>query len=152
MSSELDHHNLSQSAAVYSWGCNLARSRESGIKFVSLIEIAALGSGPLNKSYKWHASPVSWTPPPIPTPVFWPFLYSCRCWCLSLCSNLYRSVSRTTSFVKLELNTDCRRTTASPDTCRIAVRSLSSPVTNIIQLGFGSNMFDMNCHVSCAHQ
>lgn len=40
----------------------MAGSRLSGMKFVSLIEIAALGSGPLNKSYKCRVSPVSWTP------------------------------------------------------------------------------------------
>lgn len=66
-----------------SWGCDLAGTRLSGMKFASLIEIAALGSGPLHKSYKWHVSPVSWratTPPPRPTShprlVWWPLLSS----------------------------------------------------------------------------
>lgn len=39
--------------------CNLEGSRLSGMHFGSLIEIAALGSGPLNLSYIWHVSPVS---------------------------------------------------------------------------------------------
>lgn len=107
-----------------SWGCDLAGTRLSGMKFASLIEIAALGSGPLHKSYKWHVSPVSWraTTPPAPPltpascgghsyPASW-------CWCLTLWSSLYCSVSRTlsarTSLVKLKLNT----VREPPDTCR----------------------------------
>lgn len=37
----------------------MAGSKLSGLGFVSLIEIAAFGSVPLNKSYTWHVSPVS---------------------------------------------------------------------------------------------
>lgn len=57
--SEMDHHSLSHCAAVCSQGCDLAGSRLSGMKSVFVIEIAGLGSGTLNKSYKWHVSPVS---------------------------------------------------------------------------------------------
>ena len=46
----------------------MAGSGLSGMKFLSLIEIAALGSDPLNKSYKWHVSPVSWNIPTHPQP------------------------------------------------------------------------------------
>lgn len=61
--SETDHPGLPHSAGVYSRGWDLAGSRLSGMNLVPLIEIAALGSGPLNKSYNCHVSPVSWTPP-----------------------------------------------------------------------------------------
>lgn len=56
------HCNLSHRAAVWRRGCHLAGSTLSGLKSVSLIEIAELGCGPLNPSYKWHVSPVSYTP------------------------------------------------------------------------------------------
>lgn len=39
--------------------CGLAGSSQSAMWFASLIEIAALGSGPVNLSCIWHVSPVS---------------------------------------------------------------------------------------------
>lgn len=94
-----------------SWGCNLAGSTLSGMEFVSLIEIAALGSGPLSKSYKWHVSPVNWRA--TTTWLGWPLLSSV----LVLMSQSVKQFvllcqqnqERGRLWLKLEPNTHCKR-------------------------------------------
>lgn len=103
--------------------CNLAGSSLSGVGFVFLIKIAELGSGPPNKSYKWHVSPVSWggTPPlhVAATPVL--LLAADISVHLAVCAC---SVSKTKSmgqFCEVSWTLTVKRAIAFPWPCHIAI-------------------------------